>query len=94
MAGGWEEVAAAGSWTGAGAGTGVELNKHGEAGEAAVGKLGAGEAVAAQANCIWLMSGETVTLNFLKKSMPRMGPATAACKKLDVKSVPWNWTVF
>jgi hypothetical protein len=94
MPGGWEEVAAAGSGTGAGAGTGGELNKHGEAGEAAVGKLGAGEAAAAQANCIWLMSGETVTLNFLKKSMPRMGPATAACKKLNVKSLPRNWTVF
>jgi hypothetical protein len=40
------------------------------------------------------MSGTTVTLNFLKKSMPRMGPATAACKKLDVKSLPWNCTVF
>jgi hypothetical protein len=23
-----------------------------------------------------------------------MGPATAACKKLDVKSLPWNCTVF
>ncbi len=23
-----------------------------------------------------------------------MGPATAACKKLDVRSLPWNWTVF
>jgi hypothetical protein len=31
------------------------------------------------------MSGETVTLNFLKKSMPRMGPATAACKKPGCK---------
>jgi hypothetical protein len=47
-----------------------------------------------QANCIWLMSGATVTLNFLKKSMPRMGPVTAACKKLDVKSLPWNCKVF
>jgi hypothetical protein len=26
--------------------------------------------------------------------MPRMGPATAACKNLDVKSLPWNCTVF
>ncbi len=88
MAGGWEEVAAAAGWTGTG--TGVELNKHGEADEAAVGGLGAGEAAGVQANCIWLMSGETVTLNFLKKSMPRMGPATAACKKLAEKSLPWN----
>jgi hypothetical protein len=94
MAGGWEEVAAAGSWIGTGAGTGGELNKHGEVGKAAVGKYGAGEAAAVQANCILLMSGETMTLNFLKKSMPRMGPSTAACKKLDVKSLPWNCTVF
>jgi hypothetical protein len=84
MAGGWEEVAAAGSWIGAGAGTGGELNKH----------EGAGEAAAVQANCIWLISGATVTLNLLKKSMPRTGPATAACTKLDVKSLPWNCTVF
>jgi hypothetical protein len=79
MAGGWEEVSAAGSWIGTGAGTGGELNKHWEADEAAVGKYGAGEAAAVQANCIWLMSGATVTSNFLKKSMPRMGPAAAAC---------------
>jgi hypothetical protein len=63
-------------------------------GEAAVGKEGAGEAAAVQANCIWLISGTTVTLNFLKKSMPRMGPAAAACKKLDVKNLPLNCTVF
>jgi hypothetical protein len=88
MAGGWEEVAAAGSWIGTEAGAGEELNKHGEADEAAEGKYGVGEAAAVQANCIWLISGETVTLNFLKKSMPRMGSATAACKKLDVKSLP------
>jgi hypothetical protein len=94
MAGGWEEVATAGSWIGTGAGTGGELNKHGEADGAAEGKYGAGEAAAVQANCIWLIAGATVTLNFLKKSMPRMGPATAACKKLDVKSLPWNCTVF
>jgi hypothetical protein len=66
MAGGWEEVAAAGSWIGIGAGAGEELNKHGEADEAAEGKYGAGEAAAVQANCIWLISGETVTLIFSK----------------------------
>jgi hypothetical protein len=93
-AGGWEEVTAAGSWIGTRAGTGGELNKHAEVGGAAEGKYGAGEAVAVQANCIWLISGATVALNFLKKSLPRMGPATAACKKLDVKSLPWNCTVF
>ncbi len=32
MAGDWEEVIAAGSWTGAGAGTGGGLNKHGGGG--------------------------------------------------------------
>ncbi len=94
MAGGWEEVAAAGSWIGTGAGTGGELNKYGEVGGATEGKYGAGKAAAVQAKCIWLISGATVTFNFLKKSMPRMGPATAACKKLDVKSLPWNCTVF
>jgi hypothetical protein len=94
MAGGCEEVAAAGSWIGTGAGADGELNKHGEVDGAAEGKYGVGEAAAVQANCIWLISGETVTLNFLKKSMPRMGPAAAACKKLDVKYFPWNCTVF
>jgi hypothetical protein len=33
-------------------------------------------------------------LNFLKKPMPRMRPTTVACKKLEVKSLPLNWTVF
>jgi hypothetical protein len=94
MAEGWEKVTTAGSWIGTRAGTSEELNKHGEAGEAAEGKYVAGEAAAVQANCIWVISGATVTLNFLKKSMPRMGPATATCKKLDVKSLPWNCTVF
>ncbi len=47
MAGGWEEVTTAAGWTGTGAGTGVELNKHGEADEAAVGRLGAGEGCSA-----------------------------------------------
>jgi hypothetical protein len=98
MAGCCEEVIAVGSWIGTGAGTGGELNKHGEAdeatenkrgvGEATEGKKGAGEANAVQANCTWLISETTVTLNFLKKLMPRMGPATAACKKLDVKCLP------
>jgi hypothetical protein len=82
MAGNWEEVVAGGSWIRTRAGTCGELNKHGEAdeatenkkgaGETAEGKYGTGEAAAVQANCIWLISGTTVTLNFLKKSMPRM----------------------
>ncbi len=98
MAGGWEKVVAVGSGIRTGAGTGVELNKKcevdeateniGWAGGAAEGKKLAGWATAEQANCIWLISGETVTLNFCKKSMSRMGPATAACRKVDVKSLP------
>ncbi len=74
-------------------GTGVELNRKGEAyigwaDGAAEGKKLAGVAAAERANCMWLISGETVTLNFLKKSMPRIGPATAACRKVYVKSLP------
>jgi hypothetical protein len=38
MAGGCEEVAAAGSWIGTGAGASRELNKHGGADGAAEGK--------------------------------------------------------
>ncbi len=82
-----------------GAVTGVELNKKGEA-DGAAENIGwadgaaegrqklVGGAAAEQANCIWLISGETMTLNFLKKSMPRMGPTTAACRIVDVKSLP------
>ncbi len=88
------KVAAADGWIGTGAGTGAGLNKHEEADEASVNNLVADGAARVQANCIWLVSGETVNLNFLKKSMPRMGPATAACKKLATKNLPWNWTVF
>jgi hypothetical protein len=51
-------------------------------------------AVAVQANSTCLVSGATVIQNFLKKSMPRMGPSTVACKKLTVNSLPRNWTVF
>ncbi len=50
--------------------------------------LAAVGAVAIQANSTRLVSDATVILNFLKKSMPRMGPAKAACKKLAVKSLP------
>jgi hypothetical protein len=92
MAGGWEEVFAVGSWIGTGAGTSGELNKHVRADEAAENEKRAGEAAAVQANCIWLMSGTTMTSSFLKKSMPRMGPATGACKKLDVKRLLWNFS--
>jgi hypothetical protein len=72
MAGGWEEVGRADSGTD----SGTELGKRG----------GMDEAATVQANRTWLVSGTTLTLNFLRKSMPKMGPATAACKKLEVKS--------
>ncbi len=92
MAGGWEEVVVVGGGITIGTVTGVELNKKcevdkaakniGWADGAAEGKILVGWAAAEQANCIWLISGETVTLNFCKKSMLRMGPATAACRKV------------
>jgi hypothetical protein len=50
--------------------------------------LAVGWATTVQANMIWLVYGATVILNFLKKSMSRMGPASAASKKLEVKSLP------
>jgi hypothetical protein len=58
---------------------GVTLGKNGS--EAA-------GVVTIEANSTWLVSGATVILNFLKESMPRMGPATAACKNFAVKSLP------
>ncbi len=98
MAGGWEEVVAVGGGIRTRAGISVQLNKKGEADKAAEnigwvdsaaeGKNLAGGAPAEQANCIWLISGGAVNLKFLKKSMPRMGPATAACRKVDPKSLP------
>jgi hypothetical protein len=88
MAGGCEEVLAVGGGIRTRVGTGVEQDKKNKANRATEGKILAGTAAAEQANCIWLISGETMTLNFLKKSMPRMGPATAACRKVDVKSLP------
>jgi hypothetical protein len=69
-------------------GGGTELSKLGKT------DLGADGADAVQAKSIWLVSGATVTLNFLKMSMPRMGPATAARKNCEEKSLPWNWTIF
>ncbi len=51
------------------------------------GVLAVAGAVAIQANSTWLVPVETVILNFLKKSRPRMGPATAACKHLAVKQL-------
>jgi hypothetical protein len=48
--------------------------------------LVAAGAFAVQANRTWLVSGATVILNFLKESMPRMGPATAGCKNFAVNS--------
>jgi hypothetical protein len=74
MAGGWEEVGREKGGTVSGTG----LGKRGKTDEAAV----------VQANRMWLVSGTTLTLKFLRKSMPKMGLATAACKKLEVKSLP------
>jgi hypothetical protein len=89
MAGGWEEVVSAGSWVGTRAGTGVTLGKQSEAdGAAVIKKDEANKTAVVQAKWFWLISRATVTLNFLKKSMPRIGPATVACKKLEVKSLP------
>jgi hypothetical protein len=75
MTGDWEEVVAVGGGNRTGVRTGVELNKKGEvdeasenigwADEAAEDKNLASGAAAEQANCIWLISGEIVTLNFL-----------------------------
>ncbi len=65
MAGGWEEVIVVGGRIRTGAGTGVELNKRNEVDGAAEGKILAGGATAEQAKCIWLISGETMALNFL-----------------------------
>jgi hypothetical protein len=48
----------------------------------------AGRGAAVHANKIWLISVATVIFNFPRKSMPRMGPATAACKKLKVNILP------
>ena len=44
------------------------------------------------ANNTLFEAGATVKLNFLRKSIPRMGPATAACKKVWLKSTPWKRT--
>ncbi len=68
MAGGWEEVGRAKSGTLCS----TELGKQD----------GTDEAATVQANRTWLVYGTTLTLNFLRKSMPKMGPAT------EVKSLP------
>ncbi len=65
MVGGCEEVVAVGGGIRTRAGTGVKLDKENEADRAAEGKILAGGAAAEQANCIWLISGEIMTLNFL-----------------------------
>jgi hypothetical protein len=67
----------------------VTLGKQGKTDEAVVNKEdGADEAAIVQAKLICLISRAMVTLNFLNKSMPRIVPATGACKKLEVKSLP------
>ncbi len=65
MAGGWQEVVAVGGGIRIRAGTGVEQDKKNQVDKAAEGKILAGGVAAEQANCIWLSSGETMTLNFL-----------------------------
>jgi hypothetical protein len=65
MAGCWEEVVAVGGGVRTRSGTGVELDKKNEADGTSEGKILAGRAAAEQANYIWLISGETMTLNFL-----------------------------
>ncbi len=54
----------------------------------------AGWDAAVHANKIWLVSGATVILNFRRKSMPKIGPATAVCNKLQVNTLPSNFTVL
>jgi hypothetical protein len=73
MAGGCEEVVAVGGGIRSGAGTGVKLDKQNEADGAAKGKILAGRATAEQANCLWLISEETMTLNFFKSQCPEWG---------------------
>ncbi len=67
----------------------MTLGKQGKTDKATVNKEDeVDKAAVVQAKSIWLISGATVTMNFLKKSMPRMGPAIETCKKLEVKSLP------
>jgi hypothetical protein len=67
-----------------------EVETEGSAIGETLGKndLAAAGAVAVQANSTWMVFGATVILNFLKKSMPRMGTATVACKNLAVNNLP------
>jgi hypothetical protein len=60
-------------------GSSTELSKLGKK------DLGVDGAAAEQAKRIWLVSGATVTLNFLRKSMAKIRPATAACKNCKKK---------
>ncbi len=70
----WEEVGQAKGGTASGTG----LGNRGKTDEAAV----------VHTNRMLLVSGTTLTLNFLRKSMPKIGPATVAYKKLEVKTLP------
>jgi hypothetical protein len=61
--------------------------------------LAVGWAAAIQANMIWLVSAATVILNLLKEINVQNGTSNnclqkVGSKKLEVKSLPWNWTVF
>ncbi len=87
-AGGCEEVVAVGG----GIRTGVKLDKKnkvdgaaeniGRAGGAAEGKKLAGRAAAEQVNCMWLISREAMTLNFLKNQCPEWGRPQRIAKRL------------
>jgi hypothetical protein len=69
-------------------GGGIELTKLSKNGS------GAYRAASVLAKIIWLVSGATVTLNFLRKSMPRIGPAKAAYKKFEVNRLPGTGQFF
>ncbi len=73
LAANWEEVVLVGGGIRTGARTGVELDKQNEVDGADEGKILAGGAAAEQANCLWLISGETVTLIFSKSQCPEWG---------------------
>jgi hypothetical protein len=51
-------------------------------GGAAEGKKLAGGAAAEQANCIWLISREAMTLNFLKSQCPEWGRPQRIAERL------------
>ncbi len=62
------------------------LNKHGEADEATVSKLGAGEAAAAQANCTYLVDvWENSDLEFSQEINAQNGTGHGGLQKIGFK---------